>query len=308
MDPTTGAAVAVGGTDGGRACVSTPGGGPTVGRRRTWTDDDLITALDGATSWSQVKRRLGLSSSGGAGRVRRRCEELGLDLAHLPARGQAPRRWSDDDLRRAVAEASTLAGVFAALELSVGGRAWRRMQEHILRLGLDTSHWERHAGLLGAGRRDRIEIEDYLLRNLLPQVTTRAELARRLGLDPTNGSVQRRLRERIAELSLPTAHLRGRGWASGRSRPSRRRPIEELLVADSPHRGSAFRGRLVEEGILDPRCALCGLERWRGRPAPLQLDHVNGDPGDNRRENLRLRCPNCHAQTPTYCGRNIRNR
>jgi predicted HNH restriction endonuclease len=47
---------------------------------------------------------------------------------------------------------------------------------------------------------------------------------------------------------------------------------------------------------------------WRGRLAPLHLDHRNGDRTDNRVENLRLLCPNCHAQTDTYCGRNIRRR
>ena len=52
------------------------------------------------------------------------------------------------------------------------------------------------------------------------------------------------------------------------------------------------------------RCALCGNEgEWCGQPLTLQLDHVNGRYDDNRLENLRWLCPNCHSQTPTFAGR-----
>ncbi len=277
-------------------------------RRRSWTDEDLTAALEGATSWSEVKRRLGLRGGGRADRLRQRCDELGLDTSALPAPGEPWRSWRDDELRHAVVEAKNLAQVFQLMGLAVGGQAWRRMQEHIQRLDLDTSHWDERAVRPGGATRSPVVFDDERLAEILPEVRSRAELARRLGLDPTSGTVQKRLRERIAELGLPTSHLGGQAWAKGQPRSSRRRPLDEILVAGSSHRGSGLRDRLIEEGVFEPRCSRCGIDGWQGRPAPLQLDHVDGDPTNNQRSNLRLLCPNCHAQTPTYCGRNIGRR
>lgn len=52
------------------------------------------------------------------------------------------------------------------------------------------------------------------------------------------------------------------------------------------------------------RCEVCGLEEWCGQPIPIELDHIDGDADNNTTENLRLICPNCHAQTDTYKGAN----
>jgi hypothetical protein len=52
-------------------------------------------------------------------------------------------------------------------------------------------------------------------------------------------------------------------------------------------------------------CAICGLTRWQGKPAPLEMDHADGDSDHNTEDNLRLLCANCHAQQPTSKGKNI---
>ena len=52
------------------------------------------------------------------------------------------------------------------------------------------------------------------------------------------------------------------------------------------------------------QCEICKFTHWRDQPVPLELDHIDGYPENSVKENLRLVCPNCHAQTPTYKGKN----
>ena len=80
----------------------------------------------------------------------------------------------------------------------------------------------------------------------------------------------------------------------------KKRPIEDYLSNKVPMQSDKLKIRLINEGKLEDKGDNCGLEAWLQDSIPLELDHVNGDHNDNRLRNLRLLCPNCHAQTDNY--------
>jgi len=52
-------------------------------------------------------------------------------------------------------------------------------------------------------------------------------------------------------------------------------------------------------------CSICSIENeWNGKPIVFVLDHIDGDASNNKRENLRLVCPNCDSQLDTYKSKN----
>lgn len=139
----------------------------------------------------------------------------------------------------------------------------------------------------------------------MAQAVSMADALRGLGLVPAGGNYST-LRRKIHDLCLDTRHFLGQGWRKGSRTPvTRARAIEEILTTNSPCNGNQLRKRLISLGLKAARCECCGLSTWNGLPIPLELDQVNGHSSDNRIENLRILCPNCHAQTPTYRGKNI---
>lgn len=83
------------------------------------------------------------------------------------------------------------------------------------------------------------------------------------------------------------------------------RPDSAIFIKGSRVSGHELKKRLRRLAV-DWGCVECGLrEIWNGLPITLQVDHMNGDHSDNRLDNLRILCPNCHSQTPTFAGRNI---
>jgi hypothetical protein len=82
-------------------------------------------------------------------------------------------------------------------------------------------------------------------------------------------------------------------------------PLEQLLVAGRGTNRGHLKNRLISAGLLANQCSVCGISEWCGKTLTLHLDHINGKNNDDRLENLRLLCPNCHSQTDTYCGGNV---
>jgi hypothetical protein len=82
-------------------------------------------------------------------------------------------------------------------------------------------------------------------------------------------------------------------------------PTEEILEGLHPYYQTLkLKHRLIKEKLIEYKCVSCKISEWNNKPITLQLDHINGDCSDHRRENLQLLCPNCHSQTETWCGKN----
>lgn len=83
--------------------------------------------------------------------------------------------------------------------------------------------------------------------------------------------------------------------------------IAARLTAGSTLKTSAVKRYLFRYKLAEKKCQTCGLSEWMGKEIPLTLDHINGINNDNRLENVRILCPNCHSQTDTFCGKNKGN-
>jgi 5-methylcytosine-specific restriction endonuclease McrA len=134
-----------------------------------------------------------------------------------------------------------------------------------------------------------------------------ADVCRKIGLD-IKGRNYDTIRNWITNLKLDTSHFKTKGQlAKERSFVKTPRTDNEIFSINSVVKRSVVKTRLKQ--LIPYVCAICSLaDVWNENLLVLHLDHINGNSSDNRRENLRFLCPNCHSQTGNYAGKNSRKK
>ncbi|MEU9392278.1 HNH endonuclease signature motif containing protein [Streptomyces sp. NPDC048324] len=263
---------------------------------RRYPDSSIAEAAASSSSLREVALKLGATpATGTLSHIRRRIHAAGIDISHFPGidRPDLDLPFTAEELRSAAAAATSVRGLARALGVADDSRSRANLSRMLRVQDIGTGHFSHQ----------RVALPEAELRHLVQHSTSYAEVMRGLGLDVTDTN-HRRVRRAVNRLGLDTSHFRRRSWA----RPERPAPESvsgRVLVVLPPDAGRTNRSQLhraLTEIGVPYACETCGNTGvWLGRPITLQIDHVNGDWRDNRRENLRYLCPNCHALTETWC-------
>ncbi|MGW6619567.1 HNH endonuclease signature motif containing protein [Streptomyces erythrochromogenes] len=264
--------------------------------RRLYSDEAIASAAASSTSVREVALALGARpSTGTLSHIVRRMTAAGMDTNHFTGMGRrhVELPFTREELAQAAAASESLRGAARVLGLPDEGRSRAALARALKQQGVDTAHF----------RNTRPVIPEADLRLAVPSAASYADLMRALGME-VNDVNHRRLRRQVARIGLDVAHFTRRPW--GKQPAATARPVApDTLVLRPEGSTRSKRSRLhraLQEVGVPYACAWCGNPgEWQGRPITLQIDHVNGDWLDDRRENLRYLCPNCHALTDTWC-------
>lgn len=144
-------------------------------------------------------------------------------------------------------------------------------------------------------------------RKAISESTSWSEVARKLNVSKS-GSRSKLFKKLCNILDIETSHFLGLAWSKGKKIDINKKwgikaKPEEVLVENSPYKGGSngIKKILIKHLLLKYQCYNCTNNgNWMKKNLVLQLDHINGNNKDNRIENLRFLCPNCHSQTSTF--------
>ncbi|MFJ7158077.1 HNH endonuclease [Streptomyces sp. NPDC101118] len=206
--------------------------------------------------------------------------------------------YTKERLMEAARSSRTLTEALEKLGVDPKSGTRNYIRERMKKLGVDTSHFERATGAKWTKE---------ILTEAVAASTNMCDVLRRLGLDVVGGH-HTHISRRVKGFGIDTSHFSPHHRTDRMRDNRRRRYPDEILREDrSPHPrrvpNARLRRALLETGV-EERCAGCGNQAvWLGEPLALEVDHISGDWRDNRHENLRFLCPNCHSTTDTYRGR-----
>ncbi|MGZ9931158.1 HNH endonuclease signature motif containing protein [Streptomyces sp. NC-S4] len=264
--------------------------------RHTYTDEAIASAAASSATVREVALKLGARPAPGTlSHIVRRMGAAGIDVSHFKGmqRERTELPFTTEELREAAAASDSIRGTARTLGMTDDGRSRAALARALKEQDISTAHF----------RNSRLLIPEAELRAAVPGATSYADLMRALGIE-VNDVNHRRLRRKVAQLELDVRHFTRRPWS--RRTAATAEPIAPAALTLHPEGSSRpKRSRLhqaLQEVGVPYSCAGCGNPgEWQGRPLTLQIDHINGDWLDSRRENLRYLCPNCHALTDTWC-------
>jgi len=128
---------------------------------------------------------------------------------------------------------------------------------------------------------------------------------KRIGIKNVKTFYMMALKGKIQELDIDLSQMRKNfeDWKR-KTDSSKRKDASKVFCKNSSYNRANLKNRIIKDGLIEYKCE-CGItEKWQGKRLVLQIDHINGVNNDNRLENLRFLCPNCHSQTEDYAGKN----
>lgn len=150
-----------------------------------------------------------------------------------------------------------------------------------------------------------IKIKKEKFEKIIKESYSKAEVARKLGMNGVGGSSYRYVNSLIRLHDVSISHFTGAGHLRGKTHNwTKSRPLKEILIKNSDFLwNDKIKKKILKANLLNYECSNCKINEWLGKKLSLHLDHINGICNDNRIENLRFLCPNCHSQTETFCSK-----
>jgi bacterioferritin-associated ferredoxin len=197
-------------------------------------------------------------------------------------------------LIEAYAETGSIAGVGRVMGISVKAPCVRKLIKQRL-AAASPSLMKEHSA------RGSYSIEQ--IRAAVAKSICMSEVLREIGLS-THGSCANVIKRIMKEHNILSDHFDPA--LALRKGNARRWSPDEVFIEHSPIPRATLHTHVKRHNVIGtPVCSECGVATtYNRKPISLTVDHINGVSDDNRIENLRWLCPNCHSQTSTYCGKN----